>query len=393
MPDTAYPYKRIAAELLFCLSVLAIFLPIKVYPMFFLVSCLFSYLEKPRLSFPAWALFLFIFTGYASLIFLVHLPEDRLDLGNFIKLPLNFLFLYISVNWLRQRNNEALLRWLDITLHIVFALTLVQLLYYHQAAHFTLISGSPSSAKASALYRPARYFWGLPDKNMFGARIALLGFAYILLPLAKKSRLEWWRIILVFVLAWLSLSRTPLVALFIGILYLIWLVSTKKMRIVIGVASLVAIPVLAYKVLRIDHITASNDGMGVRLVYWKAFFQHVGNISPLGNGFLSGKAFLAQYADFYHGEPHVHNTFLTCYLDFGIIGFLSYVLFLYFFFKYCQQHQRPLSFWILAFLPLLAIMMILYTGYDNDLVLYLALIFLLGSIRPVYFKQLKLSPI
>jgi len=48
-------------------------------------------------------------------------------------------------------------------------------------------------------------------------------------------------------------------------------------------------------------------------------------------------------------------------------------------------------FWIMVFLPLLAIMMILYSGYDNDIVLYLSLIFLLGSHHTINFKETKLS--
>ncbi|WP_257670032.1 O-antigen ligase family protein [Parapedobacter tibetensis] len=381
--------KTTVCEVLFCLALLAVFLPIKVYPLVFLLASLFFFWDTPKLLRSFWALFLVIFTGYAALIFLVDLPADRIEMTNFLKLPINFTFLYAAVGWLAQRDNSKLLHWVDITLHIALGLTLAQLLIYHEAAAFQWINGSPSSAKGSALYKPSLYFWGLADKNMFGARIALLGFAYVLLPVVRVRAIVWWRIALVLALAWLSLSRTPMVALFIGVFSLLWVSFNMRWRIVLGVIVAAALPFVAQKVIRIDTITASNDGMGVRLVYWKAFFAHFKEISPLGNGFMSGRDFLGQHAAFYHGEPHIHDTFMSCYLDFGIIGFLSYVLFLFYFYRFCLQKQANRVFWWVAGIPLLAIMMILYSGYDNDIILYLVLVFLLGSAHPIDFKQLK----
>lgn len=46
---------------------------------------------------------------------------------------------------------------------------------------------------------------------------------------------------------------------------------------------------------------------------------------------------------------------------------------------------------MVAFVPLLSIMMILYSGYDNDIVVYLAIIYLLGSLGPFSFKTIKMG--
>ncbi len=383
MFKTIGDHKAILCEVMFCLALLAVFLPVKVYPLLFLLASLCYFWDTPHLLRHHWVGFLAIFTGYASLIFLLSLPTGAREITNFLKVPINFLYLYFAVGWLNQRDNTRLLRWVDNTLHLALGLTLLQLLLYHQAAEFRWLGGAPSSAHGSALYRDSHYFWGLDDKNMFGARIALLGFAYVLLPVVRRQVLVWWRVLLVLLLAWLSLSRTPMVALFLGIFCLLWVGTTIRWRIVLGAAVLLIVPFMAEKVIRIDSITASNDGMGVRLVYWKAFFTHVTDISPLGNGFMSGSDFLNRYAAFYHGEPHIHNTFFSSYLDFGVIGFLSYALFLYYFFRFCMERQKNTAFWWVAFLPLLAIMMILYSGYDNDIVLYLILVFLLGSYSTV----------
>ncbi|WP_353126188.1 O-antigen ligase family protein [Parapedobacter pyrenivorans] len=389
LPKTIAEHKTTICEMLFCVALLAVFLPFKIYPLVFLVASLFFAMDTPVRLWHPWVVFLAIFTGYALLVFLVGLPDGQRDMTNFLKLPINFCYLYFAVGWLAQRDNSRLLRWVDLALHVALALTLLQLLIYHQAVGFRWIAGASGSAQGSALYRATHYFWGLDDKNMFGARIALLGFVYVLLPLVRQQGRVWWRIALVLLLAWLSLSRTPVVALLMGVFCLVWAASNIRWRVVLGLMAVLTLPFIAQKVIRIENITASNDGMGVRMVYWKAFFEHFTTISPLGNGFMSGGDFLDRYAAFYHGEPHIHNTFLSCYLDFGIIGLASYVLFLFYFYRFCLTRQSTKLFWWIAAVPLLAIMMILYSGYDNDIILYLVLIFLLGSGHPVAIKHVK----
>ena len=376
-------------ELLLCLALLSIFLPIKIYPLIFLVASCFFALDTKRWVVHRWAICLAVFTGYAAVVFVAGLPASKAELVNIFKLSINFTWLFTAVMWLAQRDNGRLLRWVDISLHVALALTALQLLLYHQAAGFRWLGGAETSAQGSALYQSDSFFWGLDDKNMFGARIALLGFIYVLLPVVRQQTIIWWRIALVLLLAWLSLSRTPVVALLMGIGLLIWLAASVRWRVVLGVLAAMALPVIALRVIRIDNITASNDGMGVRLTYWKAFFQHFTDISPLGNGLMSGGSFLEKYAAYYHGEPHIHNTFLSCYLDFGIVGVVSFVLFLYYYFRFGIARSGNRTFWRVAFVPLLAIMMILYSGYDNDLVLYLVLVFMLGSAGPPKFRQLK----
>src|SRR5690606_30662451 len=129
----------------------------------------------------------------------------------------------------------------------------------------------------------------------------------------------------------------------------------------------------------------------VRLVYWRAFFEDFPAISPFGVGFTRAPEFLEAHASFYRGEPHIHNTFMNNYLELGIIGFFSYILFLVFFYSEGMKMLPERNFWVMAALPMLSIMMILYSGYDNDIVLYLILIFMLGSIRFIDFKTIRMG--
>lgn len=376
-------------EIMFCLSVISVFLPFKVYPLFFLMSSIVFILESYKPTLQNWMIFLSIFTLYATISYLVTYNGDPLLRTNILKLLVNFLFLYCSILWLRERENGRLLVMVDYAFHLVFLLALIQLLVYHHAMDYKLIYGSSSSGQASSLYRKDLFFWGLDDKNMFGARIALLGFIYILIPLVRTNQIAFFRIILVFALAYLSVSRTPIVALLIGCGLLFWFSSNKIWRILLLALIGLASPFILQKVIRVEQLTASNDGMGIRLVYWKAFFQNFASISPLGNGFMAAPEFLKKYADFYRGESHIHNTFMSTYLEFGIIGFMSYSLFLINYIWECLRKFKNPKFWILSFSPIFSIMLILYSGYDNDIILYLILLFLLGTFREINFNTIK----
>jgi O-antigen ligase len=377
------------AEFLFLAALISMFFPVKIYPAIFLISCVFFHLNTPKLSIPNWSIALGIFSLYAVGSFIMSRPEGSGPVSNIIKLLINFSFLFFTVNWLKSRDNKLLIERLDWALGLVLVLSFFQLLVYHQALDFKLLTGSVSSGQASSLYREALYYWGLEDKNMFGSRIALLGFCFVCIPIVTKNRISLLRILAVFLLAFLSLSRTPIVALLIGVFLLIWISVSKKWKIVSLVLVAVALPFILQKLIRFDSITSSNDGMGIRLVYWKAFFSHFREISPLGNGFGSAPEFLGNYAEFYRGEPHIHNTFLTTYLELGIVGFFSYLAFFFWYIADCWQKRANMKFWILLFLPLLSIMMILYSGYDNDLVMYLSLAYLIGSIKIIDFQSLK----
>lgn len=389
-PGYSWPSLSLS-EVLFCLSLLSIFFPVKVYPLFLIISSLLFYRELTQIPVQRWLIFLGIFSVYATTSFLFVYNGQLSMITNLVKLLINFVFLYFAVSWLQSRDNTNLLRMVDLTLALIFILVLVQLVVYHQAMDFRLLYGSSSSGQASSLYNKSLYFWGLDDKNMFGARIAMLGFPFILIPLVSNKRISWWRIGAIFLLAYMSLSRTPIVALLIGVFLLIWFSTGIRWRIILVFSMVLVLPFILEKLIRVDNLTASNDGMGIRLVYWKAFFNHFKEISPLGNGFMQAPGFLREYADFYRGEPHIHNTFLTSYLELGAIGLVSYTLFLIYFYKDCQKLGQPQKFWWMVFIPLVSIMMILYSGYDNDIIIYLSLAVLLGSMGRLDFKTIRMG--
>ncbi len=378
-------------ESLFLLSLFSIFLPWKVYPILFLISSLFFLYEARPLLIKSWMLALSVYVFYGMVVFGLTYSGHPLEVPNAAKLLINPLFLLSSVLWLSSRANARLVYFLDWTLGILLLLSLAQLLLYHASFDFRLVLGSESSGQASSLYRPALYFWGLDDKNMFGARIALMGFVFMFIPVLTKQKLSLLRIFFVFLVAFLSLSRTPMVALLIGATVLGWMVLEQRWRVAMLLAVAILLPVFLTQVVRIDSITSSNDGMGIRLIYWQAFFYHFSDLSIWGGGFVEASRFLEDNAKFYRGEPHIHNTLMTTYVEFGLIGFVAFTAFLGLFLQSCYQQRQQLALWILLFLPIASIMMILYSGYDNDVMVYLALIWLVGNQQDVDFQQAKIT--
>lgn len=332
-----------------------------------------------------------IYVGYGLAIFGLTYAGQALEISNAAKLVINMFFLVCSIHWLSKRDNTNLTYFLDWTLGILLVLTLVQLLIYHASFDFRLILGTGTSGQGSALYRPALYYWGLDDKNMLGARIALLGIVFVFIPVQRKERLSILRVVFVFLVAFLSLSRTPMVALLIGVFALIWMILDRKWRIILLVFLAVVLPFFLIKVVRIDSITSSNDGMGIRLVYWTAFFNHFSKLSIWGGGFLEAERFLQENAKFYRGEPHIHNTLMSTYVEFGLVGFLAFASLISLFFQACFRQIRQVGLWVTLFLPILSIMMILYSGYDNDIVVYFCLIWLVGTHQKIDFQQTKIK--
>jgi hypothetical protein len=274
--------------------------------------------------------------------------------------------------------------------------TAAQLFVYQIHAGFPSLIAS-SSSSASDLYDQRFCFWGMADKNVFGARIALFGFLYLLSFFIRRRRFPIWRTLIVLLCAFLSGSRTPMAALFIGICYVLYRTSRIKGRLALGTFVAVISPFALLRLIRIDTIFEPSDGMGVRIIYWSTFIQHFRTLSAFGSGFMSAHKFLGAYSPLYLGEPHLHNIFLNNYLDFGLPGFVTYLGFMISFYLFCKR-DSPVWFrwyWTSAFLPLVALMLTLSTEYDSDTFVYLSFIYIIGHCtRDAQFvRKVKFSAI
>lgn len=359
--------------------------------------------DRPKILRQPWVLCLSLFAGYALLSLIsslfqikpasVHdaLAADKIT--NAIKFIINFFFLICGMSWFSNFRRKTSVAALDNTLHIVFLFTIVQLLVYIAHAGGTSIGTAVDSSTAAAIYDPSYFFWGMPDKNVLGARIALFGFLYILMALVRNNKFPFYRCTVVLLSAFLSNSRTPMVALFIGIAFVIFRRSRLSGKILLVLIVSGIAPFFLVTLIRFDSLFSSSDGMGVRLVYWSTFLTHLKTLPMLGSGFMSAEPFLTKYSPIYLGEPHLHNVFFNTYLDFGLPGICLYTLFLLFFYRSCKKTISVPYSWYLpsAFLPLIAIMLTLSTGYESDTVLYLLTLFIIGRTSPNCRRQ-KIFP-
>jgi len=378
-------------ELLFCISIISIFLPVKIYPALFLLSSLFFIKDNHRFAISNWLIFLSVYISYTLFVFVTRTNINSFITSNIVKLVINFIFLITSINWILKRDNTNLLYWLNRSLQFVIILVFLQLFVYHLFSGFRFIFNVESSAEASLLYKESLFFWGVFDKNMLGGKIALLGYLYIMIDVTTKNKISLLNIIFVFLISYLSLSRTPIGVILIGVSFILFYKSKFYQKGILIAIFIAIIPIILDKLIRINNISELNDGMGIRLVYWGTFFTNFNHISWMGNGFLAGEDFLTRYSSYYNGEPNLHNTFLNTYLDVGYIGVLSYIGFLIFIARKIISISGNYLLCLALFLPLVANMMILYTGYDNDIIVYLIITVLLCVHKKIDVKDVKWS--
>ena len=81
-------------EVLFLMSIVSVFFPVKIYPAFFLISSIQFYRESTKIKLEIWSIALLVFSAYASLSFAFTFEGDSFTLINFAKLLINFCFLF-----------------------------------------------------------------------------------------------------------------------------------------------------------------------------------------------------------------------------------------------------------------------------------------------------------
>lgn len=382
------------AALFVSICLISTFLPAKIYPILFVLFAIYIFSFHGTILVANWVVWMALFTGYVLMSFSVGYLSDvhvseyirHIQFLNAPKIAINFVFLVAALQWSLKcpRGETQPIDWFDRSLSLTFLLSALQLFAYHAHTGFTHLGAPSNSYVAAEIYDPKLAYWGGDDKNILGARIAMFGFVWLLIRLMRTRKIPWWRLAVVGSVAWLSASRTPMFALAIGIVYVMLRRSGWKGRIAVVLLTAALIPIMLNRVLRIDVLFAGNDGMGIRLIYWATFFRNLSDISPFGNGFMSAESFLTRFSPRYLGEPHLHNLWFTDYLDFGFPGVIFYTAFLWTLYRWCKR-KAPVAetwYWSASFVPMIAIMLTLYTGYEADVVLYLFGMFALARSLP-----------
>jgi hypothetical protein len=371
------------------LALLASFVPYKIYPVVFLgTGCLFLLLGFKKRS--GWLAAPACFFVFAFAVFILVNDADSDNITAIVKLTVNFFLLAAvcasglkGLEGLEQRSLGILEKYLRLAIVLLFA----------QVAYFQLRAGglqlsSDDSYQAGLIFVERNLFWGVADKNILGAKIAIFGFLHSVLYYKVFRKIGIFFPALIVFSALLSLSRTS--SLIYGVFGVIFFFYSLKIgpRAKIAVlflfavaAALFILPKLA-DFFRLSSITNLDysDGMGLRLIYWIALFSNLDQVSWHGNGILSGGEFLQRYAAYYNGEPNLHNIFLNTFLDLGFVGLLLYGSIWVVYYKQLRQYGLKAA--VVGFLvaPLFMLVNSLYTAYDSDPWIYMAVLFIIVSL-------------
>ncbi|HCB1497650.1 O-antigen ligase-like membrane protein [Klebsiella oxytoca] len=371
------------------------FIPFKIYPLIYIISAtviFFMGITKKNLSVFLFALF---YGCYCVLNFLVNgIGSEEAELA-ISKLIFNCsFFLVISISAIFSKhsinNDFHALKIIERYLAVVVILSFVQILILQIMSGGVRFS-SDNSYTAGLMFTDHQIFWGVADKNIMGAKISLFGFLHSYVYYRLKGKVSYLFGFIYIVCSALTLSRTSLLLSALTFLLLVFFTIKPIYRyylilpliFIIGIA---AFPMIA-SLVRLDSITnvSRDDGMGIRVLYWSAFFSRLPDISIWGEGLLSAGDFLGQYS-VTGSANNMHNLYINNYLDLGIPGSVFYLGFLVSIFKkICSRNKNTIhSLLILA--PIVVVTNTLYTGYDNDTWIYYSLALVISGL-PVFDKN------
>ena len=121
-----------------------------------------------------------------------------------------------------------------------------------------------------------------------------------------------------------------------------------------------------------------TDGGFTRLYIWNKLISNIGDTHfIIGNGLGYSKTFISQVVQ--RQESNLHNVYMNLFFELGIVGILSYILFLVFFVKENIKSNEMIKFIFLIVIPFIITTSLQYLGFDNDLVIMFILILIVAK--------------
>ncbi|EGM1787266.1 O-antigen ligase family protein [Salmonella enterica subsp. enterica] len=357
------------------ISMLSIFLPVKIYPIIFIIT-MFVMMLRVQLKVHSY----YIFASLLLMLILLSSTYTYLDDDTMTAIVKSFLGISLLITsgvfTFNKKHSIETLKIIHTYIFVIIALCFIQILVLHVQSGWYSLTVSDSYT-AGMIFNSDYAIFGGNDKNMFGAKIALFGMILYVLHKSIYSKGSMLCILLVVATGFLSMSRTP-VAFFLAALSLYKISFSRgvlmKISSVFFVLIIFAIAspyIIEY--LRISSINQGelSDGMSIRLLYWTAVMSNTDVIGMFGNGLLSAREFLPRFSVYYNGEPNVHNLYLNTYLDLGVIGITLYLLMLVSLFLFLRRLSKKLALVLIACAFIISCT--LYTAYDIEMWCYLSL--------------------
>lgn len=380
-------------DILYSLSIISIFLISKIYPVIFSTFIgvgLYSIIKKGRLDLRRykWIVLSIIFIILSLIVSLIH---NQLSISNYIKLFINISFLIVSYLVYKDSLDENLINKILSLIKIIILINFVQIIWiYLSNGLFKVVFLDGGLENSDTRYIVSQYktFIGAESKNIWSSKLAFIQLIYLYYVSLKGNtdKKDWGLIIVSSINILLLLSRTGQVCYFIGLGYFVIykLLNNKneKIRNISKTLGLLGVVLLGFifidKFLNIKF--DNTDGGFIRLIYWRTFFVHIWDTSFIfGNGMLYTSNFLQEYSPYYIGENNMHNVILNTWLDFGLVGLFTYIGFMWQYIYIAINKKINLDNLFILILPLIATLMLQYLGYDNDIVIYLSLIYIVNK--------------
>ena len=303
-----------------------------------------------------------------------------------LKLITNYFWLLSAILLFARINISQYLILIERTFTLIILLTFIQV-FINVVREGLWLSPlhQESSISAFAIIKPGVLFGG-NQKNIWATKFVFSVITYFsgvffrcFTPSVQKRIL--FTFLSIFSIFYLT-SRTAQMIFILFSMILIWYVYIKKLRFrykVIGVGIFFGIlfyifPFIFEKLLRLDSdlfdVSKGHDGDGfkARVILWIYLIENIDKINILwGNGIL----FVDSFFEGIFSESNIHNAYVNIWLDMGISGILLFFILVFKTFNFKINGSNLIY---LSGIPFGACLLVQYIGYDNDIVMYLAII-------------------
>lgn len=367
------------------------FIPIKLYVPLFAINILFVLMllltGELKLNLSKWQIAVMLFIGWSIIntALSIFIFKTDISIGSLIKLNLNMTFLIAASMVLKDEriniNKERLVNFLEFIIIINFIqIVLIYILGGLVGMLFSnaLMQSSDSAYAISSYYNVI----GAANKNIWAAKFTFLYIIYIYLTsnesinLNKKRKLIY--IIIGVITTLLLLSRTAQLAIILPLLFIaFYSIRNINLKYKVAIYSIFAVLSAVLGFILFDkffHIKFDmTDGGYTRLYIWGEAIKNIWKSHWItGNGIGYSAHFIETVID--RTESNLHNVYLNMFFEMGLIGVGAYISFLIFYFKEIINKSNIVKIIFTLVIPFVAITMLQYLGFDNDIVMLFILI-------------------
>ena len=363
-------------QLYLALTIASCFILQKVYVPLFLCAPFFVKMRVNKSASPiiiAFAMALF----WNLVVFLLNL-RDASSLQMF-KVVTVFVFVASVVGYISSGTKEGkeTVGKLFYPLVIILALNSLHVfINVHKAGLWSMpFDGSMTSSAAYKIQNSGIYFGAL-NKNIWATKFLFIFLCYcnyFVLGLRKFDKIHVLLIAIFALTVIYGMSRTSILGLLVYLTVLAaYKISFTRFRVVFYLTVLPIVSVFAFNIISgFVHFTFDEtDGFYSRVLLWRS----IAEIDPLKFLAGSGQQYGAIHIPLYTGldNDNFHNVYLNQLVDTGVVGLFFYV-FLYAAFLRAFIVEVGIKLAVTLFIPLFVVVNSHYTGYDNDIFVYLVM--------------------